>query len=428
MKIALINPNWRFDGSIYFGCRSAHLPIEFGVAQQMLQQSGHAVRLFDAHLFELSLSDIVAELNAFRPDMVVLTTAPTYLFWRCAPPELRICQELSFALRDLTPLLVAVGPHASTTPRAALRKLAVDIAVMGECEETLVRLAAGARDESPGVCFRRDGEIIVVGGPQAATFTDIVPLAWPDEAIARHGHHHHRFEAEPTGPGAEVETSRGCPYSCTFCAKENFRNHYRRRPASAVLVEIERLQAQGVEYIYFIDEIFLPNEPLLRGLIGRGLKFGVQTRIDLWKPELLELLGRAGCVSVEAGVESLTPEGRDALDKRCRLNTEQLAERLIIAKRHIPFVQANLIHTETDDGERVQRWRGQMRDAGIWANDPVPLFPYPGSPDYRKTWGEPDDCAWERATEHYLRQFARFSDIQDRQPRRLQELELEAPG
>jgi anaerobic magnesium-protoporphyrin IX monomethyl ester cyclase len=110
------------------------------------------------------------------------------------------------------------------------------------------------------------------------------------------------------------------------------------------------------------------------------------------------------------------------------LSTEQLAERLIIAKRHIPFVQANLIHTETDDGERVQRWRGQMRDAGIWANDPVPLFPYPGSPDYRKTWGEPDDCAWERATEHYLRQFARFSDIQDRQPRRLQELELEAPG
>jgi len=109
------------------------------------------------------------------------------------------------------------------------------------------------------------------------------PLAWPGEMIRRHDHHHHRFDAEPIGPGAEVEASRGCPYHCTFCAKENFRNKYRRRPANLVLQEIDALARQGVEYIYFIDEIFLPHEELLRGLLGRGVKFGVQTRIDVWK-------------------------------------------------------------------------------------------------------------------------------------------------
>jgi anaerobic magnesium-protoporphyrin IX monomethyl ester cyclase len=67
-----------------------------------------------------------------------------------------------------------------------------------------------------------------------------------------------------------------------------------------------------------------------------------------------------------------------------------------------------------------------MRDAGIWANDPVPLFPYPGSPDYGKLWGMPDDRAWERAHEHYLRQFDDFSDVQEERPRHLHELELEA--
>ena len=56
-------------------------------------------------------------------------------------------------------------------------------------------------------------------------------------------------------------------------------------------------------------------------------------------------------------------------------------------------------------------------------NDPVPLFPYPGSPDYRKLWGPPDDRAWERAHEHYLAQWERFSDIQDDLPLPLQELE-----
>lgn len=425
MKVALVNPQWRFEGSIYFGCRAPHLPIEFGASRQLLVGEGHRVLMLDAHLFDLAPSDIVAELRAFKPDMTVITTAPSYLFWRCAPPELRVPQQLAQAVRDVSPLLVAVGPHGSTTPRAALRKLGVDIVVMGECEETLVRLAGGELESTPGLCWRDGEQVRVHGGPQAARFIGMPPLEWPQEWIARHGHHHHRFEAEPTGPGAEVESSRGCPYNCTFCAKENFRNAYRRRPAEAVIAEIDRLQRQGVEYVYFIDEIFLPDPDLLEDLVGRGLKFGVQTRIDLWKPEQLELLGRAGCVSIEAGVESLSVEGRATLAKKCRLTTEDLTNRLIAARRHVPFVQANLIEMSDDDAEEVQRWRDAMREAGVWANDPVPLFPYPGSPDYRRLWGEPDDAAWECAHAHYLGQFSAFSDIQELRPRPLRELELE---
>jgi B12-binding domain/radical SAM domain protein of rhizo-twelve system len=425
MRIVLINPNWRYDGSIYFGCRSPHLPLELAISQRLLEEDGHTTLLLDAHLFELAQHEVMSELQAFRPDMTVITTAPTYLFWRCAPPELRVPQQLAAAIRDTTGQLVVVGPHGSTTPRTALRKLHADTVVMGECEQTLLRLAGGEA-EIPGTCFKLGNEIKVVGGPQAATFVDQPSLVWPDEIIRRHQHHHHRFDAEPIGPGAEVEASRGCPYSCTFCAKENFRNKYRRRSTGAVLEEIYRLQAQGVEYVYFIDEIFLPNEALLRGLLGRGLKFGIQTRIDLWKPDMLALLGRAGCVSAECGIESLTAEGREALAKRCRMTTEQLAERLFEAKRHIAFVQANLIEVPQDEDEVVQCWRQQMHDAGIWANDPVPLFPYPGSPDYARLWGEPDDFAWERAHDHYLHQFRAFSDVQNQQPCPLHELELAA--
>jgi B12-binding domain/radical SAM domain protein of rhizo-twelve system len=425
MRVALINPNWRYDGSIYFGCRSPHLPLELGISQRLLQDAGHATLLLDGHLFGMSLGDIVAELRAFRPDMTVVTTAPTYLFWRCAPPELRVPQELVRAIRDEAAFLVAVGPHGSTTPRTVLRKLGVDLVVMGECEGTMSRLANGERG-LPGTCFVDGNAVRVLGGPQAVAFVDQPALVWPEEMVRRHHHHHHRFDAEPLAPGADVEASRGCPYNCTFCAKENFRNKYRKRPAESVLQEIATLQEQGVEYIYFIDEIFLPNEPLLRGLVGRGLKFGVQTRIDLWKPGMLKLLGEAGCVSAECGVESLTVEGREALAKRCKMTTDELAERLVEARQHIPFVQANLIEMPQDDDEVILRWRGRMRDAGVWANDPVPLFPYPGSPDYRRLWGEPDDHAWERAHEHYLRQFDSFSDIQEQRPRTLPELELGA--
>ena len=71
----------------------------------------------------------------------------------------------------------------------------------------------------------------------------------------------------------------------------------------------------------------------------------------------------------------------------------------------------------------VAAWRDGLRARGVWANDPVPLYPYPSSPDYRRLFGEPDDLAWERAHGHYLGQFERFSDIQEERPLSLPELE-----
>ncbi len=430
MRVALINPPWRFEGSVYFGCRQPHLPLELAYAEALLRAAGHEALLIDAHLFGLDADEVRRRLADFRPDMTALATAPTYLFWRCAQPELRVPQAMAAAVRRVAGLLVAVGPHGSTTPGAALAKLGADAVVMGECEQTLLRLAEAADPARvPGVARVEDGAVVALGGAQAVDLAALPALAWPEAFIRRHHHHHHRFDRAPDGPGAEVEFSRGCPYACTFCAKLDFRDAYRRRPLATVLDEIDRLRTQGVTYFYFIDEIFLPHRPLLEALAERGVAFGVQTRMDLWKPDMIELLGRAGCVSIEAGLESVSAAGRAALEKACRLDTAALVERLILAKRHVPFVQANLIRSPEDDADDVGRWRRRLMDGGVWANDPVPLFPYPGAPEYRRLWGAPDDTAWERAVEHYLGLFDRFCDLQDERPRPLAELEArrEAP-
>ena len=84
MKVALANPAWTFHGSIYFGCRHPHLPLEYGSAKVLLENAGHEVEIVDGHLFSLSASDIAAEVRAQKPDMTVVTTAPSYLFWRYA--------------------------------------------------------------------------------------------------------------------------------------------------------------------------------------------------------------------------------------------------------------------------------------------------------------------------------------------------------
>jgi anaerobic magnesium-protoporphyrin IX monomethyl ester cyclase len=394
-------------------------------AQALLARAGHDVAIFDAQAEGMDEQRLAAEVNDFRAEMTVMTTAPSYLFWRCAPPELRVPQQALAALGRGSGITVAIGPHGSTTPRATLRKLQVDAVVLGECEEALVRLADTPRQEwrrLAGLCHADGGEIVVQGGPQTADVPNLPALAWPIETLRRHAHHHHRFDVAPVGSGAEMEASRGCPYHCSFCAKENFRDNYRRRPLSTLLSELDGLIAAGVVYVYFIDEIFLPWWQLLEALAERPISFGVQTRIDLWNHAMLDLLGAAGCVSIEAGVESLTQTGRDWLDKQCKLSTEALTERLIYAKRSTPFVQANLI-ASGDDKKVVQRWREQLRDEGVWANDPVPLFPYPGSPDYTRLWGLPDDDAWERAVDYYLDRYSTLSDLQEARPSRLDVLE-----
>lgn len=425
MRVALVNPRWSFEGSIYFGCREPHLPLELGYARALLERAGHECLLLDGHIMDTPADELAEEIAGFAPNMTVVTTAPSYLFWRCAQPELRVPREVIACLAGRGGMTVAVGPHGSATPQAALTKLGADVVVLGECEEIVLKLAeGGALEGVPSIARRaEDGGVHITGRPHAGRFTDLPALHWPTRWVARHDHHHHRFGTPAKGPGAEVEASRGCPYHCSFCAKLDFRDAYRKRDLSPLLEEIDALLSQGATYLYFIDEIFLPQKPLLEALAARSVQFGIQTRIDLWKPEMLDLLGEAGCVSIEAGVESLTAEGRAALDKNCRLSTDELAERLIHARARVPFVQANLIEMVQDDQALVTAWRERLHKHGVWANEPVPLYPYPSSPDYRRLWGDPDAKAWERAHEWYLAQFSHFSDIQEQRPAALSDLE-----
>jgi B12-binding domain/radical SAM domain protein of rhizo-twelve system len=382
--------------------------------------------MLDGHLFDRDDEDLAAEIADFDPGMTVVPTAPSYLFWRCAPPELRIPARFLRTLGRRGGRTVAIGPHGSVTPGATLRKLGADVVIRGESEEVVAALAQ-AQDWSrvDSIAWSDKAGVQVNGPPAASPFVHVPPLAWPDAWIERHQHHHHRFDEPQIGAGAETEASRGCPYNCSFCAKNDYRDKYRRRDLPRILAEIDRMVAQGVHYVYFIDEIFLPQKSLLEALVQRNVQFGVQTRIDLWKPDLLELLGKAGCVSIEAGIESLTKEGREALAKRCRLETDDLAQLLFKARRHVPFVQANLIGMEEDNDAMVAYWRDRLIAGGVWANEPVPLYLYPSSPGYRALWGEPDDNAWGRAHRHYLAAFNAFSDVQDERPASLAELESE---
>ncbi len=432
MKFALVNPNWTFHGSTYFGCREPHFPLELLSAREILRKEGHESLLVDAFMEDLAPQDVRSRLDAFEEDFLVVPTAPSYLFWRCPQPELRVPAQWIAALRG-TSQVVAIGPHGSVTPRATLAKTGADVVLRGEPDQTLPQLASTPREMIAGCCWRDGrGAVRVAPGLGVTEMRAVPMLDYSDYPVERHHHLHHIFPgngADHLRRGAEVEFARGCPYSCTFCNKTLFRNKYRERELSAVLAEIDQLIARGADYIYFIDEIFGVGRQvrqLLEEIARRPVSIGFQSRIDLWDEESLKLLGRAHCVSFECGVESVTQEGRDEMNKNCKLSTDRIGDLLIYARRHIPWVQANLIKTAQDDPALVAAWQQRLKANGVWVSEPVPLFPFPGSPQYVETFGaQPDEEAWERAHAFYLDLFADkgYSDIQEQAPRPLMELE-----
>lgn len=427
MRFAFVNPDWDFKGSTYFGCRDPHVPLELMFSAAKVREAGHEARIIDAQTSRLTLDETRQRVREFAPDFLVIPSAPSYLFWRCPPPELRVPAEWFRAIGG-TAKKILIGPHGSATPVTAMRKTGADVVIKGECDEVIAKLASEPWEMLDGVCYSdADGREHVSPGLATADMTTLGALDFSEYEVEKRTHRHHVFFGE--GHGAELEFARGCPWNCTFCNKQLFRNKFRERDVEAVLSEVDQLAARGVDYIYFIDEIFGVGKNvrrLLEGIAERKVQIGFQTRIDLWDEESIDLLGRARTISIECGIESITEEGREELNKNCRMTTERISELLIYAKKKIPWVQANLILTEKDDREEIRKWQEKMKAQGVWVSEPVPMFPFPGSPLYVRTFGaQPDDRAWERAHGYYTAQFAEkdFSDIQEEKPLALEELE-----
>src|SRR5450756_3234276 len=103
-RISLVNPRWDFDGSHYWACRDPHLPLELLYSQALLREAGFTASVVDAHLEQLSPEALAERVADLRPDLVVVTSAPTYLFWRCCQPEIDIPAAVCRQLAELAPV------------------------------------------------------------------------------------------------------------------------------------------------------------------------------------------------------------------------------------------------------------------------------------------------------------------------------------
>ncbi|GMU94310.1 MAG: hypothetical protein AMXMBFR4_33680 [Candidatus Hydrogenedentota bacterium] len=123
-----------------------------------------------------------------------------------------------------------------------------------------------------------------------------------------------------------IDTSRGCPFNCSFCTIINVQGRtMRHRSPESILRTIRSNYARGVKTYFFTDDNLsrCPAwEPLFDGLAalrdeGMPISFMMQVDTQAWKiPRFVEKAQAAGCYLVFVGMETVNAENIAAAGKR----------------------------------------------------------------------------------------------------------------
>jgi len=208
------------------------------------------------------------------------------------------------------------GPHISLHYKRLLKDFVqfIDFAVIRETERTISKIIDNIYDRKalsdiPGVVSREEPDRDIYG----ETIDDINAVSFPSyecfESVKRNNC---SMEYYP------IITSRGCPYSCIFCAGPKISGKkWRFRNPESVVDEIESaLKKYKTRNLEIFDDNFLLDkrrvveimEMILKRNIKMRFRFGNGVRADKLDEENVKLMKKAGLYEVGMGIESADPD------------------------------------------------------------------------------------------------------------------------
>ena len=240
---------------------------------------------------------------------------------------------LSRELKKRGKVVVIGGPHATVLPEVTLRKTGADYVIVGEGEITFYELLLAMSNNQPVDGIEGVVTPTTNGISRRASIENLDDIPFPDwkqmdpryYMKAPHGGLVKNF------PVAPITSTRGCPYSCTFCASpEIWGKTIRWRSPANVVDEIEYLvKVFGVKEIHFEDDNLTLKishvEEICRLIIKRNINISWATpngiRADKITPEVLKLMKESGCYLIAFGIESGNPEILKNIKKMEELET-----------------------------------------------------------------------------------------------------------
>lgn len=305
-------------------------PLGVCYLASVLEQSGFHVSIVDLSVRDMDYSEAASAIASSNPLVVGFScTTPGF------PSAVRVAQRV----REKIPgaKIIFGGPFPTFAYDEILSKYpCVDVVVRGEGEETLLELTEYFIRGTPislnsiaGIAYRSNGSLVVT--PERPFIQDLDSIPFPA--------YHLLDDLKEYGLSPDIIFSRGCPFGCAFCSSTvMWGKKTRFRSVQNIIDEIEFLNEDfSITDFWFVDDTFTLDKKRTLRLCAELEKFrpllswGCVTRADLVDEELLHAMAKAGCKSVQYGIESANPKTMKMLGKK--IFRKEVEEKVYMARK-----------------------------------------------------------------------------------------------
>ncbi len=308
MKILLLNLPVNINDPSDFDTLRA--PYGLAMISAVLKRDNWDVDLVDAQALKIGKEELVNLIKKTQPDMIGMTS---FTF--------QLADLVSFA--DLTKTylpdtkIILGGPHVSAEPDSTLKNHNnIDYIVIGEGENIMTRLVSCLNngesiEQIEGLAFRKDGNIVVNANPQLVKDLDSLPYAdWDSLPMDKYWD-----SLTVSKKYGMLIATRGCPYSCTFCAASVTQGYaIRKRSPGHFVGELKLLNEKfGIKEFNFCDSTFNFDNKYVVDVcneiqrLNLSIKWRCTVRADRLDRETIRVMKKSGCLGVLMGIESADP-------------------------------------------------------------------------------------------------------------------------
>lgn len=353
MKIAFSSPPVREKGIIF---DQSNIGLLYIIAYLREKLKGLEIHYLQENV---NLAQHLADVQRVAPNIYGLSFVTAH-----AKLSYKTINEIKAKNKGI--IVICGGAHPTSCPEEVLDRCTADVCVLGEGEATVKELIEhfskhGAYSKSleniAGIAFKRDGKVIKTTPRPLIKPLDAIPFpAW--DLIDPTYYPGQHLSKSP--PEANLVTSRGCPYDCSFCSNPVWKHNtpwIRYRSVNNVLEEIKLLYSRGIREIYFCsDEINFNSEwptELCKGIVKLGypdLYFKCNLRADKLTTELADLLAKSQFWLVHLGIESANDRVVKGIGKHVTVEQVTRAINLLSARNISIFGHMMLYQVWEENG------------------------------------------------------------------------------
>ncbi len=314
MKTLFIHPygsNWMGGGKDLTTIFNLMPPLGLLSIIAYMEVRGMEAEIIDCYATPMTGEELITEIIRRSPDIVGFS---------CTTSSFLEGYGFAALLKERAPEIITVfgGAHACSVGVTLLDDFpAIDYLVIGEGEVSFHELAAsGCRNVAkiPGIGFRLEGKGTLSAVRELIADLDTLPFPAYHRLPLFPQRYSLPLFSFPTAPNSSIISSRGCPYSCSYCDRSVFARGFRFNSPEYIIEHMKMLnQEYGIRHVFFYDDLFTAD----RNRVARfcelkereklSMTYNCIARLEHVDAELIALLKRSGCWQVNFGIESGDP-------------------------------------------------------------------------------------------------------------------------